>query len=70
MHALLVLPNGGHLMLHDDFPEHNDGKSGTAVSYGGSPVTLHLNVDDVDSVWKTAVDAGATVKMPLDDQFW
>ncbi|MGH3750366.1 MAG: VOC family protein, partial [Micromonosporaceae bacterium] len=39
-------------------------------AYGGSPVTIHLQLDDVDAVWQKAVDAGATVKMPLEDQFW
>jgi uncharacterized glyoxalase superfamily protein PhnB len=40
------------------------------VSLGGSPVTLHLYVHDVDAVFRRAVDAGATVLMPVADQFW
>lgn len=39
-------------------------------SLGGTPVTIHLNVDDVDTVFATAVAAGATVKMPVADMFW
>jgi PhnB protein len=27
-------------------------------------------VDDVDTTFKRAVEAGATVDMPLEDQFW
>ena len=37
---------------------------------GGSPVTIHLYVDDVDTVYQRAVDAGATAKMPPADMFW
>jgi len=37
---------------------------------GGSPVTIHLYVDDVDAVYQRAVDAGATARMPPADMFW
>ena len=57
-------------MLNDDFPEMNDGKSATPEALGGSPVTIHLVVSDVDAKFQKAVDAGATVVMPLDDMFW
>ncbi len=63
MHAHLGI-NGGHLMLNDDFPEY-----GSAASAPGS-VTLHLQVKDADAAWDRALDAGATEKMPLADQFW
>ncbi|WP_310467136.1 glyoxalase/bleomycin resistance/extradiol dioxygenase family protein [Sphingomonas sp.] len=63
MHAHLLL-NGGHLMLNDDFPEY-----GGAASPPGS-VTLHLQVSDADAAWNSALEAGATEKMPLADQFW
>ena len=33
--------------------------------YGGVPGNLMIYVEDVDSVFKKAVDAGATVKRPL-----
>ena len=39
-------------------------------SLKGSPVTIHLYVEDVDSVFEQAVRAGAKVTMPLDDMFW
>jgi len=58
------------VMMSDDFPEFNEGKSSTPEALGGSPVTIHLNLPDVDTVWQQAVDAGATVTMPLADQFW
>jgi PhnB protein len=63
MHSHLLI-NGGHLMLNDDFPEY-----GGAASPPGS-LTLHLQVQDPDTAWKQAIDAGATERMPLADQFW
>lgn len=68
-HAALRI-NGALVMLNDDFPEMNDGKSATPEALGGSPVTVHLTVTDVDAKFQQAVDAGATVVMPLDDMFW
>ncbi|KUI06052.1 VOC family protein [Mycobacterium sp. IS-3022] len=68
-HAALRI-NGKLVMLNDDFPEMNDGKSATPEALGGSPVTIHLTVNDVDAKFQKAVDAGATVVMPLDDMFW
>ena len=37
---------------------------------GGSPVGLHLYVEDVDAVFDRAVSAGATVIKPVQDQFY
>jgi PhnB protein len=68
-HAALRI-NGALVMLNDDFPEMNDGKSATPEALGGSPVTIHLTVSDVDAKFQKAIDAGATVVMPLDDMFW
>jgi PhnB protein len=36
----------------------------------GSPVTIHLYVDDVDAVVDQAVRAGAKITMPIEDMFW
>ena len=38
--------------------------------YKGSPVSLHVYVEDVDKVAKQATAAGATVKRPVQDQFY
>ena len=38
--------------------------------YGGSPAGFWLYVDDCDTLFKRAVDAGAKVSMPIEDQFW
>ena len=68
MHAHLKVL-GMDLMLADDFAEHM-GRSRTPEAFGGSPVTLHLHTDDVNTLWANAVAAGANVTMPLADQFW
>ncbi|HET7204774.1 MAG TPA: VOC family protein [Steroidobacteraceae bacterium] len=39
-------------------------------SLNGSPVTIHLYVDDVDAVYRRAVSAGAKAVMPPADMFW
>lgn len=56
--------------LADDFPEYCGGKSRSAMSLGGTPVTLHQYVRDCDAAIKRAADAGATVTMPAQDMFW
>lgn len=69
MHAAITI-NGGLIMLMDDFPEARDGKHADPKSLDGTPVLLHLEVTDVDAAWQRALDAGATMLMPLEDQFW
>ena len=65
MHCHLEI-HGGSLMLNDDFPEYRGGKEGAAPE----GITLHLQVGDADALWQQAVAAGASVTMPLEDQFW
>jgi PhnB protein len=69
VHAALSL-NGSTVMLNDDFPDYNDGKSSTPKALGGTPVTIHLQVPDVETAFQRALDAGAVVVAPLEDQFW
>jgi PhnB protein len=69
MHACMRV-NGSMVFLNDDYPEHNDGRSSTPVAFGGTPVVLHLHGPDVDARFQRALDAGATVVHPLEDQFW
>lgn len=63
MHCHLKI-NRGNLMISDCFPEMG-GKIEPTES-----ITMHLQVDDVEAWWKRAVDAGATVRLPLTDMFW
>ncbi|HMJ92402.1 MAG TPA: VOC family protein [Candidatus Acidoferrum sp.] len=53
--------------LVDEFPEM--GCRGPQ-SIGGTPVTIHMYVEDVDAAFSKAVAAGAQVSMPLADMFW
>jgi len=66
MHAMIRI-NGSAVMLVDEMPEW--GALGPKA-LKGSPVTIHLYVEDVDAVVKRAVEAGAKVTMPVADQFW
>jgi PhnB protein len=69
MHARMDV-FGSILMLADDFPEMMGSKPRTPQALGGTPVTLHLHLEDAKAVWNQAIAAGATVVMPLKDQFW
>ncbi len=51
-------------------PESRQQNSLSASTIGNTPATLYLLVDDVDSVFKRAVGAGAHVNMPVMDMFW
>ncbi|MFZ0132986.1 MAG: VOC family protein [Desulfobacterales bacterium] len=55
------------VMLADEFPE--DGSLGPK-SLKGSPVTIHLYVENADAFVERAVAAGAKITMPLADMFW
>ena len=66
MHAMLRIGDSA-LMLVDENSEW--GMLGpTALK--GSPVTLHLYVENADATVAQAVAAGATVTMPIADMFW
>jgi PhnB protein len=45
-------------------------KPETAEALGGCPVVFHIQTKDADAAWAKALAAGATVRMPLADQFW
>ncbi len=55
------------LMLADEHPEMG---YQSPQSYGGTPVSIMLYVEDVDAQFQKAVAAGAKVKRPLKDQFY
>jgi PhnB protein len=64
MHAELKIGDS-HVMMNDAMM----GAKG-AKTRGGSPVSFWLYVADADALFTRAVNAGATVQMPLADQFW
>jgi PhnB protein len=55
------------VMLSDPFPQ---AATRSPKELGGSSVSVHMYVEDVDAVVKKAVDAGATITMEVADQFW
>jgi PhnB protein len=66
MHASIRIGDSV-LMINDEMPQWG--------SFGpkhlkGSPVTIHLYVENADAVFEQAVRAGAKITMPLDDMFW
>lgn len=66
MHGLLRIGDSA-LMLVDENP---DWGLLSPLSLNGSPVTVHLYVDDVDATIAQAVTAGARITMPAEDMFW
>jgi PhnB protein len=61
-HAELQL-GGSRIMLADEHPE-------IGATIGGSPVSIHLYVEDVDAAVARAVAAGAKLIRPVADQFY
>lgn len=66
VHAMVRIGDSP-LMLVDEMPDW--GALGPKA-LKGSPVTIHLQVEDVDAVVARAVAAGAIVTMPVEDAFW
>ena len=66
MHAELRVGTS-RLLLADEFPEWG--------SHGPNPkdtgaMSIHLFVEDVDAVFRRAIEAGAKPLMSVSDQFW
>jgi PhnB protein len=66
MHAELKLGDS-RLFLVDEIPEM-DCRGPNSI--GGTSVTIHRYVEDVDVAFNKAVAAGAQVRMPVSDMFW
>jgi len=66
MHAEIKIGDSP-VMLCDECPDY---KSLGPESLGGTAVSIVLYVEDVDTVVNRAITAGATVLMPVGDQFW
>jgi len=74
----LLMPDGliGHaeieiegslLMMAEENPEWG---TKSPQTLGGNPMTFGLFVVDVDSSFQKAIDAGATIIMPVKDEFY
>jgi PhnB protein len=55
------------IMLSDEYPEYN---ALSPQTIGGSPARIHLDVTDVDAFAEIAINAGAKVVRPIQDQFY
>jgi PhnB protein len=55
------------LMLADEYPDFG---ALSPASIGGTPVSLHLYVEDVDRVVESAAAAGATILRAVKDEFY
>jgi PhnB protein len=55
------------IMLSDEYPDM--GMRGPKA-LGGTPITLSVYVEDVDTVFDRAVNAGAKVLRPVENQFY
>lgn len=65
-HAELVI-GAGRLMLAEESPAFG---ALSPASIGGTPVKLHLDVEDVDATMARAEAGGATILRPARDQFY
>ncbi len=66
MHAELHIGNST-IMLSE---ENEQWGTRSAETMGGSPVSLHIYLEDVDQAFEQAVQAGCTVVAPVMDTFW
>ena len=66
LHAEMQIGNST-LMLCDENP---DWGTKCPQTLGGTPVVLHLYVEDADAVFSRAVAAGCEVTQPIHDAFW
>jgi len=66
LHADLQIGDS-RVLLNDEFPQMG---AVSPLGLNSTPVTIHLYVEDVDSLYQQALGAGAKVVMPLADQFW
>ena len=66
LHAGLRIGDSS-IMLADANPEW---QAKGPNELGGTPVVIHLYVEDADAVVAQAAEAGGTVTMPVQDAFW
>ena len=74
----LLMPDGsiahaeieieGSLLMMTD--ENHEWGNKSPLTIGGNPVTLGLYVKDVDVTFQKAIDCGASVLMPVKDEFY
>ena len=78
---LLVMPGpDGQGVMHAEIrigtsifmmgEENPDQPCKSAETLGASPITFYLYVENVDDAYKVAIEAGAALRMPVEDMFW
>jgi PhnB protein len=67
IHHAEISIGGSRIMLADEHPEI---QALSPKTIGGSPVSIHLYVEDVDAAVERAIAAGAKLIRPVADQFY
>jgi PhnB protein len=67
IHHAEINIGGSRIMLADEHPEI---QALSPKTIGGSPISIHLYVDNVDTAVERAVAAGAKLIRPVADQFY
>lgn len=68
MHAGLRI--GDSLLMLGAEMGNSECMAKSPLTLGGTPVTVHLSVDNVDEAFQQAIAAGAEELMPPSDMFW
>ena len=66
MHAELRI-GSSIIMMGDENPQQ---ACKSAETVGGSPVSFYLYLENADEAFRTALEAGAETRMPVQDMFW
>jgi PhnB protein len=66
MHAEIKIGDS-IIMIGEEYPQYG---CKSPQNLNGTPVTVHLYVENVDDVFQRAIKAGATATMPVQDMFW
>jgi PhnB protein len=66
MHAEVQIGNS-IIMMGEENPQQ---PCKSADTLGGSPVSFYLYLENVDEAFRIALEAGAEVRMPVQDMFW
>jgi PhnB protein len=67
VHHAEIRIGDSRIMLADEHPEI---QALSPKTIGGSPISIHLYVEDVDAAVERAVGAGAKLIRPVADQFY
>jgi PhnB protein len=68
-HAELQIGDS-RIMLADEMPEMSQAVARSPASLGGTTFGLNVYLPDVDAQFQRAIEAGATVKRPVQTQFY